>query len=183
MANTVDSIVAAITESSVTGITSRTAEEASVGRHDGLVGSTLEAVSGMMTMLAILETRDAEIVIWAVEAGDKLFLGEDLDAAVASTSRGLRHIGRLFFNLLLFVVKRTWHLLWHGELWTSLDSLSSTVDELAILENALDEPVTTVLAMLAGVDASRADVVITLVADVAVIVLVQHDLVAGIAVD
>ena len=124
---------------------------------------------------------EAEVVVFARNAGGKLLLGEDLDAAVAGAGWLL-----LICDGLLLIGKGTWDLLLLGLLDLGLDlgcdALGGAVDDAAVLDEALDHPVAASGAVDAVVYAGRAEIVITTVAYTAVEVLVLHGLVAVVAV-
>lgn len=62
------------------------------------------------------------------------------------------------------------------------EALSGAADHLAVLDEALDEPMTLTRAELAGVDTTLAKIVVTTVTDAAVVMLVVHNGVALVAV-
>lgn len=62
------------------------------------------------------------------------------------------------------------------------EALSGAADHLAVLDKALDEPVTLTRAELARVDTTLAKIIVTTIADAAVVVLVVHNGVTLVAV-
>ena len=84
---------------------------------------------------------------------------------------------------LLFLSEGTGHLGGFVQLELGGDGFGRAVDDLAILHKALDQPVAVARAVPANVYASLAQVVVAVIADIAVIVLVLHRLVTDIAID
>ena len=139
--------------------------------------------------LATGVTVDAQIEVVAGCASDKLALRQHNNTAVARTGWDLR----LLREGLCLVCKRSGHLLLvlAGTLHqvfdldglarasgTWRDALSSAVDDFAILDRTLDEPVTLTRAKLARYDAILAQIVVAAVADTAMEMCVRHSLIA-----
>jgi len=105
----------------------------------------------------------------------------------AGITRAGRTLALLLFHLLvvhfLFLSEGTGHLGGFVQLDLGGDSFGRAVDDLAILHKALDQPVTVARAVTANVYASLAQIVVTVIADIAVIVLILHRLVTDVAVD
>lgn len=149
----------------------------------------LECMSWMVAMLVSCVTLDAQVEVVTSGTSDELALGEDDYAAVARAGRNVRFFGQS----LGLVSEGTRHLRHHSWRWLDKirdrhdlawgDTLSGAVDDLAVLDRTLDEPVTLSRAQLAIVDTLLAQVVVTIIADAAVVVLVLHGFVALIAVD
>lgn len=107
-----------------------------------------------------------------------------IDAGIACTGRIL---ALLFFHILviyfLFLSERTRHLGRLIQLELGGDGFSCAIGDLAILHKALDQPMAVTRAVMASIYASLAQIVVTIIADVAMIVLVRHRLVTNIAKD
>jgi hypothetical protein len=134
-------------------------------------------------MPVILETWEAEVIVVAGQAVDNVMLGENLDTAVASASW---HFILLFD--LLFLGESTRHLdgsldFLGGFLWLGWHGLSGAVDDLVILDTSLDEPMVFTGTVDTPSHARSAEVVVTILADIAMVMLANHSLVTGIAVD
>lgn len=181
VADTVDELVTAIADGVVTDVPARVAQEIGQGRQDSLGRGGLEGVARVVTVLVANMASEAEVVVFARNAGNEFLLGEDLDAAVAGAGWLL-----LICDGLLLVGKGTWNLLLLGLLDLGLDlgcdALGGAVDDAAVLDETLDHPVAASGAVDAVVYAGRAEIVITTVAYTAVEVLVLHGLVAVVAV-
>jgi hypothetical protein len=111
-----------------------------------------------------------------------------LNTAVAGTSRLKNH--RLYHDLRLLLLNMlsegAWHLRKHNLLSSRQlrwEALSRAADHLTILDKALHQPVTLIQAVSARLDAFLAEIVITIVADVAVIVSISHSVIAVVAED
>lgn len=85
MAHTIDELIATITDSGMADISSRVAEEVSQGRKSCVRGSRCECMAGMVAVLVADMAIHAQIVVFARKAGDKVLLGEAVDAAVAGS--------------------------------------------------------------------------------------------------
>jgi hypothetical protein len=131
----------------------------------------------MMTMLIFNVTINAQIVVLAREAGDKLILGKALDAAVAGAGWLIVADHRL---LLVCVGSRNF--LSILGLGFGGHALGGAVDNTAVLYESLDHPVAWTWAVNARVNASGAQIVVTSIADAAVEVLIFHGVVAIVAV-
>jgi hypothetical protein len=171
--------IAAVAKSGMTDIASNATEILSIERKLGVIGGRLELVGRMVAMLALLEAWNAEIVVRAGGASDEAILGEYFDATVAGTRRRRNVV----LCLLFLGGKGARHLLLGSEHGPGGNSFSGAVDDLAVLQIALDEPMGVVLAVTTIVAAGGADIIVSIIADIAMIVLVQHDLVANVAVD
>lgn len=95
-----------------------------------------------------------------------------MDAAVASASSNLVFLLRLDQGSL--GLERS---------GLGRDSLSGSSNDLAIPQEALDQPVAVTVADLAGIDAGRAQVEVPVITGAAVVVLVRDDVLAVVAVD
>ena len=196
VADAVDELFTPIANSSVADVAARSAEELSQ-RSNGAGLGRLESVTRVVAMLRAHVARHAEVVILAIDTGDEVALGEDLDARVAGASRLLRLHGlRLLLGHELLGRESTGHFLLlgldldlrHGlrlRLLRGLGSnpLGGAVGDLAILDETLNQPVTLTRAVVARGNAVLAEVIVALVANAAVVVLVGHGLVTDIAVD
>ena len=138
-------------------------------------------MAGMVTMLVVDVTLQAEVIVVASDAGNKLVLWQNLDAAVAGAS-GLLGVD----DGLLFVGECTWYFLLLGFLSLDLglwcDALGSAVYNVAVLDKTLDHPVAGSRAMDAIINTLRAQVIVTPIAHAAVEMLIFHRLVAVVAV-
>jgi hypothetical protein len=148
-----------------------------------IVVHKVERVSRMMAVPVILKTWEAEIIVVADQAVDNVVLGENLDTAVAGTSWQLNVILDL-----LFLGESTWHLngdldFRGGYLWLGWDGLRGAVDNLVILNRSLDEPMLFLRTVDTLKHARRAEVIVTILADITMVVFASHSFVAGIAVD
>jgi len=194
--HTVDVLVAAIAKSGMTDVTASSAEEVRKRSNLGLRGSGLEGVGRMVTMLGSNVAGQAKIEVVASYASDKLALWEDyttcqqspwnwcekqrtLDAGVAGPSWKIFLLFSLLLSLLLIHVCTRHLLSLHG---LGANALGSAVDDFTATDKPLDEPVVLARAMHADSDARLAKVVVSIVADGAVIVGVRHRFVAGVAV-
>jgi hypothetical protein len=181
VADTVDELVAAIADGVVTDVPARIAQEIRQGGQDSLGCGGLEGVTRVVTMLVANMACEAEVVVFARNTGNEFLFGEDLDAAVAGAGWLL-----LICDGLLLIGKGTWNLLLLGLLGLSLnlgcDALGSAVDDAAVLDEALDHPVSASGAVDTVIYAGWAEIVIATIAYTAVEVLVLHGLVAVVAV-
>ena len=205
-ANQQTHLVASIAQSIVLGVAARGAQELGK-RRKWFLTNGLELVSWVMTMVVSLMAWDAKIVIWAIKASHEFslfvlccqvslvattlaFTIRTLDAAVASASSDIdRLLDGLIRLLLLGVLSEgTRHLrkcglgsLIHSLLWRQ--TLRGAAYNLTILDKALDQPVVVAWAVNATVDARLAEIVVALIADVAVVVGISHGLIALVAED
>jgi hypothetical protein len=104
------------------------------------------------------------------------------DTTVASASCSII-CGNWLIRLLLFGVC-TGHvlgLLFRLGLWNVL--FGSAIHDLAALHAALDQPVVIVQAMLATMEALGTEIVVSTFTEIAVIMLIEHILVALVAID
>lgn len=187
VANTEYRLIAPITQSRVADITPWSAQELGHWTHWSALVDGLEGMAWVVAMLAAFVARNAQVVVIAIKTSYELVLRKDVDAAVASTSWLLENI--LLRLVLLLVGERTRHLLrnnfvwlWNIFLWLWNDDLRGAVHNLTILDCSLDKPVISIGAMHATIHASLAKIVISIVANVAMIVLAVHGFVADIAV-
>jgi hypothetical protein len=180
VADTIDKFVAAIADSIVTNVPARIAEEIGQSREDSLGCGRLEGMAGMVAMFVANMASQAKVVIVASDASNEFLFGQNRDTAVAS-ARWLLFVG----NRLLLIGKSTWNLLLLGLLGLDFgcDALCSAIDDAAVLNEALDHPVSASGAVNAVIYAGRAEIIIATVAYAAVEVLVLHRLVAVVAVD
>jgi hypothetical protein len=180
VADTVNELVAAIADSVVTNIPAGIAQEIRQSRKHSLGCGRLEGMARMVTMLIANMASQAKVVIITRDAGDELLLGEHGDTAVTGAS-GLLFVG----NRLLLIGESSRNILLLGLLGLDFgcDALGSAVDDTAILDEALDHPVSASGAVNTVVDTSRAKVVIATIAYAAMEVLVLHGLVAVVAID
>jgi hypothetical protein len=95
-----------------------------------------------------------------------------LDAAVASASSNL-----------IFLLRLDQGSLGLERRGLGRDSLSGSSNDLAIPQEALDQPVAVTVADLASIDAGRAQVEVPVITGAAVVVLVRDDVLAVVAVD
>jgi hypothetical protein len=115
VADTEDRLVTTITESSVLGVTSRSAEELSE-RAEGVLSDSLEGMSWVMTMLVGLVALNAEIEVIAVNACYELVLGVFSDTGVASANWLV-----LLFLIVVFLNCRLFDRLGEGTRYLWLD--------------------------------------------------------------
>ena len=99
-----------------------------------------------------------------------------LDTTVAGASWLLN-----FFLLLLFR-KSTWHALRAFSLGHLSDGLGGAVHDMRAIQEAFDEPMALIQAVFALCHTRRAQVIITILANVAVVMFVKHRLAALIAI-
>jgi hypothetical protein len=187
VANAEDLLVTSVADGAMTGIAAGSEQHLSREREDGVFRGWLEAVGGMMSVLLSNVALDAEIKVRTRSASHELALWKDYHAAVASAGGDLRLSKRLGV-----VVEGAWDLFL--DLWLDLecrlrlvlagrDTLSGAADDLAILDESLDEPVALTWAELATGDAALAQVVVTTIADVAVEMGIRHCHIALVAID
>jgi len=173
----------------VAEITSRAKESLRDKVEVCIFNSRDESVLGVVAVLLSSVARNAEVVILARCAGNEVLLREfcrfvsynflssvscfrlTLDAAVASTSG---HCLLLWLNKSCLRPRSNW-------LWCN--GLGSAVDNLAALDKSLDHPVIITLAKNSLIDASLAEIEITIVTGAAVVVLIWDRLAAVVAVD
>lgn len=179
VANAVDRLVAAIAEGVVANVTAWS--EGGLGSHgeDGLIGGGLESMSRVVAMLVGGVASNAQIEVITGGAGDKLSLGQDVDAVVASACR---HAVLLSQSLGL-LGECSGHFPLRFLLILAANTLSRAGDHLAVLNGALDQPVALARAEDAVGNACLAEVVVTAVTDTAMIVCIIHCDVAVVAVD
>lgn len=181
------------------GVTARIAHELSHRAEWCVFSNGSECVARMMAMLVLTVTTEAQIVVFAVQAGHENVLlefyrhtvshcirngnrnGHTLNTAVASARSVL--VVFAIFSILLVDVVCTWHL-WNSGLLNELglggETLGGAAHNLAFHDETLDEPVLA-WAMDANINAVCTKIVVSIIAGVAVIVLVGHGLVAGVA--
>lgn len=143
----------------------------------------VKCVSRVMAVPVVLKTWEAEVIVVADKAVDNVVFGEDLDTAVASTSWQFN----LLFGL-LFLGESPWHLngglrLRGGFLGLGRHGLGGAVDDLVILDRSLDEPMLFLRTVDTLKHARGAEVIVTILADITMVVFASHSFVAGIAVD
>jgi hypothetical protein len=177
MADTIDELVAAVTNSWVADVSSRVAEEISQSRKSSVGGSSCEGVARMVAVLVADVAVHAQIVIFARKAGNKFLLGKALDTAVASASWFL-----VASNGLFLISVGSGNFLGTLNLGLGWHALGGAVDNGAVLNKALDHPVACAGTVNANVDTSRAKIVVAAIADAAVEVLVFHGVVAVVAI-
>jgi hypothetical protein len=149
----------------------------------------LEGVGWVVTVLAIAEAGEAEIVVWAVFAGHKL------DSSKLCCSISKSHAIRNGFPTVDAAVAGSFTFIlndgYRGFGWSRLGRLNTTGrtifgdaghDE-AIVNRSLDEPVVVTIASNAGVKARTAQIEISLLADAAVEVFIRDGLATMIAVN
>lgn len=163
----------------MTDIAPRVAEEVGQSRKHCIRGGRLEGMTWVVTVLVANVTLQAEVVVVTGDAGDKLLLGEDLDAAITGASGLLFSCNRLLLfcvcsGNLLVVISLSLDLGW--------DTLSGAVDNASILHEALDHPVALSRTVDASIDAGGAEIIVAAIANAAVEVLVFHGMVAVVAV-
>jgi hypothetical protein len=167
----------------VANIAPRVAEEVSQSGEGSIRCGCSECVAGMMPVLVADVTVHAQIVVFAGEASDELLLREARHTAVTGASWLLVACARLLLVCegsrdvlsLLGLGLGLDHLGW--------DALGGAVDDAAVLNEALDHPVTSARAVNAGVNTCGTEIVIATVTDAAVEVFVFHGVVAVVAVD
>ena len=190
----VDLLVTAIADGVVANVTARGKGSLCGHAEDSTLSGRLEAVRGVVSVFVGGVARDAQVEVIASRASDKLMLRQHVNAVVASASRHARLLGeRLGLlckgtrNLSLDVFLDTGSHLARDLVLDVLDFTSNTLggagDDLAVLDRALDQPVTLARAQLTTGDAVLAEVVVAAVADAAVVVRIVHGGVAVIAVD
>ena len=195
-----DCLVAAIADGVVANVATR--GKGSLGGHaeDSTLGGGLETVRGMVAVFVGGVARDAQVEVIASRASDKLVLWQHVHAVVASASGHARFLGQSLGlllkgtrNLGLDVpLDRGAHASAVGHLTGDFvldvlslasDTLGCAGDDLAVLDRALDQPVTFARAQLTAGDAGLTEIVVATVTDAAVVVRIVHGVVAVVAVD
>jgi hypothetical protein len=181
VADAVDSLVTAIADGVVANVTTRSQgsllihAEADVGR------SRSKAVSRVVTMLVFTVARNAQVKVLAGLASNKLVLRKNVDTVVASASGHARLLRQSLGLLAKGAGNRD--LLLDALLSLAADALSGAGDDLTVFNATLDQPVTFTRAKSAGGDAGLAKIVITAIADAAMIVRIVHGGVAAVAIN
>jgi len=171
--HTVNELLAAITNSRVANVPSSIAQEICQGRQAGIRGCSFESMAGVMTVLVANMAFHAEIVVIASGACDELLLRQNFDAAIASAcwfildERWLREGSRNGLFNLRFCLRA--------------DTLGRAVHDRAILDEALDHPVTSARAMDTRIHARRAEIVVSMIANATMKVCVLHWLITVVA--
>ena len=111
-----------------------------------------------------------------------------VDAGIAGARRIvallLFHIHIHIFGIqLLFLSERTRHLGWLIQLEFGEDGFGRAIDDLTILDKALDQPVAISRTVITSVYAGLAQIIVSIITDVAVVVLIRHWHVTNVAVD
>jgi hypothetical protein len=182
--DTEDRLIASVTNGSMLDIAARSTKEICNWIHWSTISGRLESMGWMMTVLVALVAWKAEIVIIAVEAGYEVLIREFLDTTVASARRfEFLLFGLLFMLPLISICTRH---IWNTAFGWSLvlgddDRLSGAVDNMAILDETFDKPVALTWAMDTSIDALLAQIIVTIIADVAMVVLVRHGLITVVA--
>jgi hypothetical protein len=187
VADTKDCLIAAITKRSVLDIASWSTQELGK-RAESILCNGLEGVCGMMAVLVGLVARDAQVEIIAVYASHELVLGVFSNTGVACTDWLVLFLLGLLFGYMFFdSLGESTRILWicgdwfWGGLRFRRELLRSTVDDLTIADKALDEPMVITRAVNAILDTSLAQIVVSIIADVAMVVFTGHRPIAFIA--
>lgn len=107
-----------------------------------------------------------------------------VDAGIAGAGRTVTlFLLRILVFHLLFLSESTGHIRGLVQLELGGHPFGRAIDDMAILHKALDQPVAVARAVTASVYASLAQIIVTVIADVAVVVLVRHRSVANVAID
>lgn len=178
VANTIDELVAAITDSGVANVSARVAKEVSQGRESCLSGGGLEYVTGVVAVPVANMAMQAEIVVLTADASDELVLRQHLHTAVTGAGWLL-----LICSRWLLLGESTRNLLVVIGLDLGWDALGCAVDHATVLHEALDHPVALSRAVNSQTDTRWAEIIIAAVADAAVEVLIFHGVVAVVAID
>jgi hypothetical protein len=167
--NTVDVLVASIANGIMSNVTARSEKCLSNDIEMSILNSWLECMLGVVAMLHTNVARNAEVVVRAWSASNEVLLSEFLNARVTSTSSNwdLQGLGEVDLGTL--------RLRRHG--------LSGAVDDLSILYDTLDEPMIFALAENSVVNASLAEIKITILASAAVVMNIRDGLIAVVAIN
>jgi len=138
MANAIDELLTSITDSMMANIPASIAKDIRQCRQVSFRSGTLESMAWVVAVLCTDVAFHTEIVIVTGSTGDKLFLGEDLDAGVAGTSR------LLSFKDAGFRVcgKGTGYFLFCLGLSLRPNPLRRAIDDHSILNETFHHPVT-----------------------------------------
>jgi hypothetical protein len=187
VAHTMNHLVTAIADGGVSEVATG-GKKSLLGEGEGsTIDGRLEVMSRVMAVRVKHVAVQADIVVVTLEARDKVAVGEGHDTGIASAGRlgqGLDVIvegSRKFLDSV--GLGRRCRSRCSGRLGLGSDTLCGTADKLAILDGALDQPVTFSQAGGTLLDASLAEVVVAAFAGAAVIVGVIHYLIASIAED
>jgi hypothetical protein len=200
VADTKDSLVAAIADGVVANMTARGKGNLGGDAEDSALGGRLEAVRGVVAVLVGGVARDAQVEVIASCASDKLVLRQNIHAVVASAGRHARLLGKRLGLLLkgtgnlgldVFLdsgaharaVDHLTRYLVLDVLNLAPNTLGCAGDDLAVLDGTLDQPVTFARAKLTAGDAGLTEIVVATVTDAAVVVRIVHGVVAVVAVD
>ena len=107
-----------------------------------------------------------------------------IDAGIARAGRiVILLLFHIFVIHLLFLSERTRHLGGFVQLEFGGEGFGCAIDDLAILYKAFDQPVAVARTMMTSVYAGLAQIIVSIIADGAVIVFVHHRLVTNVAID
>jgi hypothetical protein len=156
-------------------------------REGSTVDSRLEVMTRVMAVRVKHVAAQAKVVVVTLNARDKVVVRESHDTSIASAGRlgeGLDVVGEGARDILDSLgLGRGCRCRCSGHLGLGSNTLCSTADKLAVLNTALDQPVTFSEAGGTLLDASLAEIVVTAFAGAAVVVSVVHNLIASIAED
>jgi hypothetical protein len=185
-------LVATIAYSSVGLVSARLQESLGIGWKIHGLNRFLELMTRMVTMRSTSETRNAKVIIFAIDAGHKSIFWKHYRVVSTCGEWGIRRtfnaavaspgwLGK--FLQLLLIHEGTRHVLWSFALGTGTNSLGSTGDDGSFVgKQTSDKPVVLALAMNTSILARNAKVVISIVAYITMVVFTQHVLVAIVAI-
>jgi len=180
--NALDALVTAVADGIVELATARGKAAEDLVVEPGALDSGNEGMLRVVSMAVLGEASPAEVVVVAGSAVDKLSLGELLHAAVAGPRAGEHLVVENRDNPLQSHGSRAGGLLGlFLRLGLGSQALRRAVDDDAVLDETLDQPVVGSLACDTLVDTALAEVEVAIVASGAVVVSVRDGHVAAVA--
>ena len=189
VAHTMNHLVAPIADGRVSEVATSGKKSLLGEGESSTINGRLEVVSRVMAVCVEHVAAQAKVVVVTLDASDEFVVRKGHDTGIASAGRlgqGLDVVGegsRDFLDSVGLGRRCRRRSRCGGCSRLGSNALSGTADKLAILNGALDQPVTFSQAGSTLLNAGLAEIVVTAFAGAAMIVSVVHDLIASVTED
>lgn len=185
-------LVATIADGIVANVTARSKKSLCQKIKVGVLNSRHKRMLGVVTVLHTNVARNAKIIIVACSAGNEVLFGEfwesvrfrSPDVARLKFTLNTRVAGTCSCEVIVLsnqgdlgLRESSWGL------WLRCDGLSCAIDDLAVLDKALDHPVTLAIADNAIANTGLAKIKVSLITGAAMVMLIRNGSIAVVTVD